>query len=170
MIAIIAANSLNKVIGKDNKLPWRLSADLKRFKELTKGSSVIMGRKTYESIGGPLTDRHNIILTGNKEFSARNCAVFSSWEDALASAAAYGEATGHKDIFFIGGESVYRQALPLADTIYMTLVLEHFEGDAFFPDVNRAEWEETERLFHDKDDKHAYPFIFLKYERKNRHV
>jgi dihydrofolate reductase len=167
MIVIIAASSVNRVIGKNNQIPWRLSDDLKRFKQLTLNSTVIMGRKTYESIGGPLKDRHNVVISRNKEFTARGCTVVTSLEDALIEAANRME-TDDEQIFVIGGADLYRQALPLADLLYMTLVLEHFEGDAFFPDVNQAEWEETERFYHDKDEKHAYPFLFLTYKRKNR--
>lgn len=161
--AIIVASSLNRVIGKDGKIPWHLPDDLKRFKALTKGHAVIMGRKTYESIGKPLPERCNIVLSCDPEYKTKAplCWVFPD----IASALRWRQ---EGMVFFIGGQRVYQEALPLADTIYATLVLERFEGDAFFPDMDRSQWEETERVFHDKDDKHPYPFIFMTFERKNR--
>lgn len=160
--AIIVASSLNRVIGKDGKIPWHLPDDLKRFKELTKGHAVVMGRKTYESIGKPLPERCNIVLTSDPAYreKAPLCWTFPDIESAL-------RWRQQGLVFFIGGQRVYEAALPQADVIYGTLVLGQFPGDTFFPKLNLAEWEETERIYHPQDDRHSHPFIFLTYERKN---
>lgn len=130
-ISIIAAVSENRVIGKKNRLPWHISADLKRFRELTTGHVVIMGRKTFESIGRVLPNRINIVVTHNEEFSAQGCIVCHSLEDALK----VGQESDDK-IFVIGGEQIFSESIERVSRLYLTLVEGEFEGDAHFPDYS----------------------------------
>ena len=136
----------NRVIGRDNALPWRLRDDLRRFRELTLGHPVIMGRKTYESIlaslGKPLPGRHNIVVTRQAGYRAPGCEVASSLEEALAAARV---APGAEEIFVIGGAELYRAALPAADTLHVTEIHRDFEGDTRFPELAREDWKETGR-------------------------
>jgi dihydrofolate reductase len=127
MITLIAACSKNRVIGNENKLIWNIPGDLKRFKELTTGHTVLMGRKTFESIGRPLPNRRNVILTRDKEFKAEGCLVYSDLKEVL-------ELFGN-DLFIIGGEQIYKQTIGYADFIELTLVHKEFEGDAYFPEI-----------------------------------
>jgi dihydrofolate reductase len=156
MIRMIAAMSRNRAIGRDNSLLWRLSGDMKRFKELTTGSSVIMGRKTYESIGKPLPNRRNIIITRDLEYSAEGCEAVNSLEEALL--------LSNSDCFIIGGGEIYSQAMPMADKIYLTLVNGDFEGDAFFPEIGK-EWAKVSRQDFKKDEKNEHDYSFIEYER-----
>lgn len=126
---------LNRVIGRDNDLPWRLPEDLKRFKQVTMGKPVVMGRKTYESIGQPLAGRHNIVVTGNRHFRASGCTVVHSIKEALDAA---GDA---EEVMIIGGARLYEQFLPLAERLYLTLIKESFDGDVYFPEISEEEWE-----------------------------
>jgi len=128
-ISIIAAVATNLAIGKNNQLLWHLPEDLKRFKELTKGHAVVMGQKTFESLGRPLPDRTNIIITLDRSFKAEGCIVVYSIDEALIEA----EKAENKEIFIIGGGSIYRQFLPLADKLYITRVEKDFDADTFFP-------------------------------------
>jgi dihydrofolate reductase len=160
MISIIVALSKNKVIGKDNKLPWKLPADLKRFKELTLGKPVIMGRKTFESIGKPLANRLNIVLTSDKNFKAEGVIAVHSREEAVKAA---GNA---EEIMVIGGASVYKEFLPLAQRIYLTVVSAEFEGDAFFPDFDLDAWKTVNREDRESDDKNHYHHTFTILEKK----
>jgi len=134
VISIIVAISENGVIGKNNQLLWHISDDLKRFKRLTTGHTVIMGRKTFESIGKPLPNRRNIVVSRGEGVKFNGCEVARSLTDALEIASTDDE------VFIIGGGEVYRQALPLAGKIYLTLVHANFEGDTFFPSINPQEW------------------------------
>ena len=127
MITLIAACSKNKIIGNENKLIWKVPGDLKRFKELTTGHTVLMGRKTFESIGRPLPNRRNIILTRDKAFKADGCLVYSDLKEVL-------ELFGN-DLFIIGGEQIYKQTIGYVDYIELTLIHKEFEGDAFFPEI-----------------------------------
>ncbi len=131
-ISIIAAVAKNLAIGKDNKLLWHLPEDLKRFKEVTSGHPVLMGQKTYESLGKPLPDRVNIIITLDKDYKAPGCVVTFSLDQALEEA----KKTGADEVFVIGGGSIYRQFLPIADKLYITEVDKEFEADTFFPDYS----------------------------------
>lgn len=133
-ISIIAAVSENGVIGKDNRLPWRLPEDLKRFRDLTTGHVVIMGRKTFESIGMALPDRINIVVTRDEKFSAPGCIVCHSLEDALK----VGQESGDK-IFVIGGEQIFSEFMSHVSRLYLTLIEREFEGDAHFPDYSAFE-------------------------------
>jgi dihydrofolate reductase len=156
-LSLIAAMADNRVIGHENRLPWHLPADLQHFKAITLGKPVLMGRKTWESLGRPLPGRTNIVITRDAGYVAEGCVVAHSLEEAVRAA---GEAA---EIMVIGGAQLYRQALPLADTIYLTLVHAEFQGDTRFPDWQPKEWRETARIDHAADDRnpHAYSFITL---------
>ncbi|MBI5920333.1 MAG: dihydrofolate reductase [Betaproteobacteria bacterium] len=154
-ITLIAAVARNNVIGLDNAMPWRLPEDLKRFKALTLGHPVIMGRKTWESLGRPLPGRTNIVISRNPAFTASGATPTGSLEAALAQAAA----TGTDETFIIGGAEIYRQALPLADRLQLTMIEQEFAGDAFFPSWDAAEWHETQREQHRAEAGFDYAFV-----------
>lgn len=156
MINIIVAISKNNVIGKDNKLLWKLSSDLKRFKELTTGHAVIMGRKTYESIGKPLPNRRNIIISRNKDYKVDNSEVVQTLQEALF--------LSRNDCFIIGGGEIYEQTLEVADKVYLTKVDVEIEGDAYFPKLGK-EWVKVSKLDFKKDDKNEYNYSFIEYEK-----
>ena len=161
-ISIIAAIAENNAIGKNNKLLWRLPADMRRFKDLTTGHAVIMGRKTFESLPkGPLPNRKNVVLTTLPEAGFVNCFDCESMGSALDIC------EKEDEIFILGGALVYRQALRIADKMYITRVHGEFkDDDTFFPVVNWDLWEEVERQEFPADAKHAYPYTFLTYVRK----
>jgi dihydrofolate reductase len=159
LIAAIAAMSVNRVIGKNNQLPWHLPADLQHFKKITFGKPVLMGRKTFESIGRPLPGRQNIVITRNSEWTAPGCHVVNSVEAALLAA---GECD---EVFVIGGAMLYQQMLPQIQRLYLTVVEEDFEGDAFFPELNWDEWREVECERHVKDEKNQFAYRFLRLEK-----
>lgn len=161
IISAIAAMAENRVIGKDNKMPWHLPADLKHFKATTSGHPVVMGRKTYESIGKPLPDRTNIILTRDLQYSAPDCVILNSIETALSMA----NELDMDEIFIIGGAEVYRQLLPVTQRVYLTIVHHNFDGDAFFPELKADEWQEVSRERHTADDKNKYDYSFVVMER-----
>ncbi|MGA7951748.1 MAG: dihydrofolate reductase [Thiobacillaceae bacterium] len=138
-ISLIAALAKNRVIGIENRLPWKLSDDLKHFKALTLGHHILMGRKTYESIGRPLPGRTTVIITRAVLSAPDGCLVAHSIQDAIAACA------GDEEIFFVGGADLYRQALPLADRLYLTEIQAGVEGDAWFPQFDRAQWSEVSR-------------------------
>ena len=165
-VAIIAAVDEGRTIGAGGKIPWHLSADLKRFKELTMGHPVIMGRKTFESLGRkPLPGRTNIVITSDPKYKAEGCFVATSLHDALRAAenGAMGEAG---DVFVIGGESIYKLALPIVKKIYLTRVHGTFEGDAHFPELNESEWQLVKSEPHTNDEKNPLDYDFLVYEKK----
>jgi dihydrofolate reductase len=149
----------NRVIGRENRLPWRLSADLRRFKSLTMGKPVIMGRKTYESIGKPLPGRSNILDTRDRDYRAQGCRVVHSLEQALEAAA------GHDEVMVIGGAQLYRQTLDRAERMYLTLVKTELDGDALFPQIEMRHWRELERESHRADEKNEYDYDFVTLER-----
>ena len=146
----------NRVIGNNNELIWKLSSDLKRFKQLTTGHPVVMGRKTYESIGKPLPNRRNIIITRNSEYEVEGCEVVSSLEEALL--------LSGNDCFIIGGGEIYKQSLELADKIYLTLVHKDFEGDTQFPELSK-EWAIIDNKDFEADQKNEYNYSFIEYDR-----
>lgn len=150
------------MIGKDNDLPWRLPNDLKFFKELTIGNNVIMGRKTYDSMNGPLKNRENIIVTRDKNYEVAGCKIIHSIDDILS----INEKEPTKEWFVIGGEEIFKQILPYADKIYMTYIDHSFEGDTYFPEWDESEWEEISKTKGKKDDKNPYDYYFIEYERK----
>lgn len=159
MISLIAAVADNSVIGHDNSLPWKLKRDLQRFKEITEGHPIIMGRKTYESIGRPLPNRANIILTRDESYSADGCTVVHSKEAALNEAQ-------DKEVFVIGGEMIYRLFMDTADKLYITHVHADIEGDTHFPEIDDTVWKSTEQHKYQKDEENDYNTTFCIYERK----
>lgn len=160
LIAIIVATDQQGVIGKDNDLPWRLSADLKYFRRITMGKPLIMGRNTHESIGRPLPGRHNIVMTSEPDYEAEGCTVVHSVEEALS-------ACGDSDeVMVMGGASLYRQMLPLADRIYLTQVHAIVEGDTWFPEWQQEQWLQVASEHHHADDANEYDYSFLIYDRK----
>lgn len=163
-ISILVAVSENGVIGKNNQLLWRLPDDLKRFKNLTLSHPVIMGRKTFESIGKPLPGRTSIVVTRNPDFSYEGVIVTHSLEEALQKAAYL-----HADeAFIIGGGELYQQAQPFSDKLYITEVKTILEGDTYFNISKPSDWKETSRVFHAADERHDFPFEFTDYIRWNK--
>jgi dihydrofolate reductase len=160
MISIIAAFAENRVIGVNNTLPWRLPADLRRVKALTTGHHIILGRKNYESIGRPLPDRVNIVVSRQPGYAAPGCVVVDSLAEAFA------RAKDDTEVFVFGGAEIYRQALPRAQRMYLTLVHAQIAGDTFFPDFDWNDWRERERVRHEPDAKHAHAYSFVTLERK----
>jgi len=158
-VSLVVAVAENGVIGRDNALPWRLPADLRRFKALTLGHTVIMGRKTFESIGKGLTGRRNLVVSRNPEFRPTGAQRVPSLEAALAAAGPAGE------VFVIGGADLYRQALPLAERICLTLVRARPEGDAHFPLPEQPDWRLVSSEAHGADEKNEFPCEFRVYER-----
>lgn len=150
MITLIAACSKNRVIGKDNKLIWNLPEDLKRFKNLTLGNPIVMGRKTYQSIGKSLPGRLNIILTKNKDFKANNCLIYNNMYDML-------EIYQQSNLFVIGGGEIYNMLLPYADRVELTLIEKSFDGDAFFPELGN-DWIES-NVEVNSNDEFEYKYI-----------
>ncbi len=163
-LALIWAMARNRVIGRNNTLPWRLPADLRHFRGITTGHPVVMGRKTFESLGKPLSGRTNIVLTRDAAFSPDGCLVARALDEAMALATRH-VMPADPLIFIIGGENLYRQTLARADRLYITLVDTVVEGDAYFPDFPAADWQETERETHAADDKNPYPYTFLTLQR-----
>ncbi len=162
LISIIAAMGKNKVIGKGNALPWKLPADMEHFKTLTKGKPIIMGRKTFESVGKPLPDRTNIIITRDQNYKDEGCIVAYSTEEALKAA------ENSEEVMICGGAQIYKEFLPKADKMYLTLIDADFEGDAYFPEYNPEEWEETSYEEHERDAENQYNYTFLVLRRKSR--
>ena len=159
-ISIIAALASNNVIGRGNQMPWHLSADLKRFKALTMGHHLIMGRKTFESIGRPLPGRTTIVVTRRSDFAPPDVVVAPSLDAALELARGDGE------VFIAGGADIYDQMIHRADRMYLTRVHADVEGDAFFPDFDDVtEWSLVDSEHYEPDDKNPLPYSFLTYER-----
>jgi dihydrofolate reductase len=159
-ISIIVAVSKNGTIGQKGKIPWHLPEDLKRFKKITIGHHLIMGRKTYESIGHPLPDRTNIVITRDPKLKIKKCIIAHSLKKALWIA----QDAGEKEVMVIGGEPIYKLALPLADKIYLTKIKHNFRGDTFFPKINTKKWQEISRQSYPKNERNSfsYDFIILK--------
>jgi len=160
-LTLIAAADENNAIGKDNQLIWHLSDDLKRFKNLTNNHCMVMGRKTYESFSKPLPNRTHIVITKQHNYPVpEGVIVVNNLEDALDAA------RNDKQPFVIGGGEIYKQALPLADKIELTRVHAKFEADTHFPEIDKSIWKETSNTYHNKDDKHDFPFSFITYSRR----
>jgi dihydrofolate reductase len=159
-LSLVVAASSNNVIGRDGGLPWHLPDDLRQFKRLTTGKAVIMGRSTYESIGRPLPDRRNIVMTRNAEYVADGCDVVSSVSEAMDAV------EGVEEVMIIGGGQVYRDFLPLADRIYLTRVQAELEGDTYFPEIDEAAWRLVSSEHHAADEKHRYAFDVMVFERR----
>jgi len=159
MISLIVAASANNVIGVQGELPWRLSDDLRRFKEISMGKPIIMGRKTWDSIGRPLPGRQNIVITRQEDFAAEGCDVAGSIEEALSKARDVAE------VLVIGGSEVYALFLPSAGRLYLTRVHAEVEGDAFFPAISDAEWRLVDEEHHGADERNEFAFSFQRFER-----
>lgn len=156
MIALVAAMGRNLVIGRDGQMPWHLPADLRHFRRVTKGHVVVMGRKTYESIGAALKERTNLVLTRDPQFRAPNVTVVHTLDEVLGD---------ERPLFVIGGAEVYRQFLPHAQVMHLTRIQAEFEGDTFFPAWHPDEWRLTDAVLRERDEKNAYDCIFETYER-----
>ena len=155
MISLIAALDENRVIGMGNRLPWRLPADLRRFRQITMGKPLLMGRRTFESIGRPLPGRTNIIVTRNLHYQAQGCIVCHSVQEAL-------HAVGDVDeVIVIGGADLYEQMLPRARRLYLTIIHATFAGDAYFPAYDLEQWRVSERQDHEADEQNPYAYSFL---------
>lgn len=161
MLAMIAAVAKNNVIGKDGKMPWHIPYDLKYFQAITRGNTVIMGRKTFESIGKPLPDRENVIITSDKHFHPDGVVVFHTIEDAL-----HHSRQEDRPVFVIGGETLYRQFLPFADRLYLTRIEDDFEGDTFFPEIDIVEWQIKSWEPGILDEQNPYVYDFEVYDRE----
>jgi len=164
-LALIAAYAQNRVVGIDNKLPWHLPEDLKYFKACTTGKAIIMGRKTYESIGRPLPNRTNIVITRNAEFKADGVKTVSTLDAAIELAQAVNEINGVDEIMIIGGATIYELALPMADRLYLTHVHAKVEGDAFFPEVDFSDWREVQRADYGASETNPYDYSFVVYDK-----
>ena len=158
-ISLIAAMANNRVIGIDNRLPWRLPDDLQHFKHLTLGKTIVMGRKTWESLPGLLPDRRHIVVTRNLDYQAQGAEVVNTIEEAIAAV------SDDEEVLIVGGANLYQQMLPVAGTMYLTLVDADIAGDAFFPAWQAAQWQETEREHHAIDERHRYAFDFVTLKR-----
>ncbi|MGZ3810501.1 MAG: dihydrofolate reductase [Mucilaginibacter sp.] len=158
-VSIVVAISENNAIGKNNQLLWHLPADLKHFRLITTGHTVIMGRKTYESVGKPLPHRRNIIIT-RQDITIEGCEVVKSIEDALALCA------DEQEVFIVGGAEIYRLSMNLTDCIYLTIVHQTFDADTFFPEIDYDVWVQTEREDHQPDEKNKLPYSFITLNRR----
>jgi len=159
-VSIIAAMAQNRTIGINNTLPWRLPGELKYFKAVTMGHHILMGRKTYESIGKPLPGRTTVIITRNKDFTAPGCITANSIDAAIQASA------GDDEIFFVGGAELYSQALAFADRLYLTEIQKDFEGDAHFPSFDYNQWQEIQREKHKVDEPDGLEYHFVVYDKK----
>ena len=163
-LAMIVAMARNRAIGVENTLPWRISGDLQFFKRTTLGKPVVMGRKTFESIGRPLPGRQNIVITRNPDWRAEGVTAVSSLEAALEIAAGVAAEEGAQEVMVIGGAEIYRQALPLAERLYVTEVDAEVTGDAFFP-VLDGTWREASRDCYPASEKDEYNYCLVQYDR-----
>jgi dihydrofolate reductase len=158
-ISIIVAAAANGVIGLENGLPWRMPTDMRRFKALTMGHALVMGRKTYDSVGRPLPGRRNVVITRRTDWQPEGVEVVHSLYEALRLAA------GDSEVFIAGGGEIFAQALPVTDRIYLTRIEASFPGDAFFPELDAETWRIVEQEHHDASDEDPYPFTFETLER-----
>jgi len=158
--SLVVAMARNRVIGRDNALPWHLPADLAHFKRVTMGHPIVMGRRTFESIGKALPGRMNIVLSRDPSFEAPGCSVVRSLDEAWKAA---GDAA---EVCIIGGSSLFAEALPIADVIHLTEVEADVPGDTYFPPFDHGEWQQTEVARHPADERHAYPMRILRLERR----
>jgi dihydrofolate reductase len=164
IVSLIAAMAENRVIGKNNDLPWKLPDDMKFFMQTTKNHHVVMGRKNYDSLQDkfkPLPNRTNIVVTRQQQFNAPGCIVVNSIEKALE----IGKNNQEAELFIIGGAEIYKLSLKYADKIYLTEIHSEVDGDTFFPQFDKTVWKETTRTKHAKDEKHIFAFDFVTYER-----
>jgi len=161
-LSLLLAADENNVIGKDNQLPWHLPNDLKYFKNLTWGMPILMGRKTFDSIGKPLPGRKSIVITRNKDWQHQNVEVVHSVDEAIDLA----KADDVKEIFVIGGAEIFNSALEKADRVYLTRIHHQFEGDVFFPVLNETQWQLVNSKYCEPDEKNAFAHTFQVWERK----
>ena len=163
IISLVAAMGKNRVIGNKGKLPWRMPADLEYYRSKIKGKTVVMGRKTFESMGNkPLPNRANIIITHNKDFKAEGAIVVHSTEEALEEAE---KISPDQELMVIGGSEIYKELLPRANRVYLTIVEGEFKGDAFFPEYDITQWKEISYEDHEKDKDNPYDYRFVVLER-----
>ncbi|WP_309613396.1 dihydrofolate reductase [Flavobacterium sp.] len=160
MITLIAAVAENNALGKDNQLLWHLPDDFKRFKNVTSGHYIIMGRKTFESFPKPLPNRTHIIITRQKKYPSENCIVVDSLQKAIAIC------PPTEELFIIGGGEIYNQSIEIADKLDITRVHNTFDADTFFPEIDLNKWKLTSAEFHSKDEKHQFDFTFQSYLKK----
>ncbi len=163
MISIIVAVARGGVIGCKGVMPWHIPEDLRMFKRVTSGHPVVMGRRTFESLGRPLPNRTNVVITRNRSWNAEGVRVAGSLEDVVAMF------TPEEEVFVIGGGEIYREAMPLADRLYLTRIDAAYEGDTFFPDWNEADWQLVSSEFHARGETFQHPFEFLVYTSKTDH-
>jgi len=161
MISFLVAMDENRLIGKDNELPWHLPNDLKYFKEVTMGHKIVMGRKTFESIGRPLPGRENIVLSTNPNFQAKGCQVFHDLDSFIQ----FANEHKNEEIFIIGGAIIFETLFNYADRLYITEIQGQFEGDTYFPNFDLDEWKVISLKDGTVDEKNKYPHRFLVYER-----
>ncbi|MGA4718883.1 dihydrofolate reductase [Fictibacillus nanhaiensis] len=157
MISFVVAMDENRAIGKDNDLPWYLPNDLKHFKNVTMGKPIVMGRKTYESIGKPLPGRENIVVTRDEHYQAEGTTVVHSVEEVIHKEA--------EELCVIGGTEIFKLFMPVADRLYVTEIHHTFDADTYFPEINRDEWREVSRESGTVDEKNKYPHDFVVYEK-----
>jgi dihydrofolate reductase len=157
-VTIVVAIAENYAIGKHNQLLWHMPADLKHFKQITSGHTVIMGRKTYDSVGKPLPNRRNIIIT-RQDITIPGCEVVKSVDEALALS------VNEKEVFIVGGAEIYKLAMDKTDRVYLTIIHHLFDADSFFPEIDYMEWKEVSREDHPADEKHKYAYSFITLER-----
>ncbi|QYF80236.1 dihydrofolate reductase [Brevibacterium sp. PAMC21349] len=161
MISLIVAMDQNRVIGKNNKLPWHLPADLQYFKKVTMGHPIVMGRKTFESIGRVLPGRENVIVTRNQEFKAEGCVVLHD----IAQIKMFAD-NHEEEVFVIGGAEIFKEILPFTDRLYITEIHETFEGDTFFPEIDENEWDEISSKPGNIDEKNRFAHDFIILQKK----
>lgn len=162
IISLIVAASENRVIGRNNDLPWRLPDDMRFFVKTTKGHHILMGRKNLESFGKLLPNRTNILLTRDRSYEFEGAKIFNELNKAIQ----FAKDNGEEELMVIGGGEIYKQCLPMADRIYLTQVHAEIDGDVYFPELDPSEWLLQSESFHDKDEKHNYSFTFKTFERK----
>lgn len=161
-LSLIVAMAQNRAIGINNTLPWHLSADLKRFKQITLGKPILMGRNTHESIGKPLPGRENIVISRNPNYLAQGCHIYTGIEQALA---AYEKQT--EEIMIIGGVSLYQVCLPIADQLYLTLIHQDFDADTWFPEYQHISWKQLQREDINDDPQVSFSYSFIHLQRKD---
>ena len=159
-LSIVVAMDSNRLIGKDNGLPWHLPADLAFFKKLTTGNTILMGRKTFDSIGRPLPNRRNIVITRNADIEITGCEVVNSIEKALSLV------QSETEVMVIGGAKLYQQILPIADRLYITQIEGEFDGDAYFPSYNEAEWSQISIDSREPDENNHHKYHFITFDRR----
>lgn len=160
MIILIAAVAENNALGKDNKIIWHLPDDFKRFKQLTTGHHIVMGRKTFESFPKPLPNRTHVVISRQKDYQPEGCVIVKNLEEAMS------VCPKNEDIFIIGGAQIYELALPICDKLELTRVHKNFDADAFFPEINFLDWDLIASEHHPVDDKHAFDFTYETYQKK----